>query len=229
MKFWTAEDVYKYLGEPVKIPINDAGESAPPDAVVPMDPTKLRDFCLSEKSTIKIIDFGQSFLSTDEVLPDKITTPLPITAPEILLGKRHIGPAIDVWAFGCTLFQILGNNQLFDPFLNSKNQLLVEFVRTMGKLPDEWWGEWEERANFFDEDGNVLPGKVLYGRSGTISMSERLESVVLRDDEPVASGLEESEIKVLLDILERIFAAYEPEKRIRASEIAKTLPKTWDA
>jgi serine/threonine-protein kinase SRPK3 len=194
-----------------------------------MDSTKLKDFCLTDKSTIKIIDFGQSFLFTDEVPPEKITTPLPITAPEVLLGKRPIGPAIDIWAFGCTLFQILGNNKLFDPFLNSKNQLLVEFVRTMGKLPNDWWSNWEERANFFDEDGNILPGKVLYGRSGTISMSERLESIVLRDDESVASGLEESEIKVLSDIFERIFASYEPEKRIHANEIVKMLPKTWDA
>jgi serine/threonine protein kinase len=65
-----------------------------------------RDFCRTEKSAIKIIDFGQSFLFKGKVFPDTSSTPLPITSPDVLLGNRSIGPAIDGWAFGCTLFQI---------------------------------------------------------------------------------------------------------------------------
>jgi hypothetical protein len=43
----------------------------------------------TEKSTIKIIDFGQSFLFKGKVSPDTISTPLPNTSPDVLLGNRY--------------------------------------------------------------------------------------------------------------------------------------------
>lgn len=47
---------------------------------------------------IKIIDFGESFLSND--IPDMLHTPLPVRAPEIIFGEK-LDYRVDLWSMGC--------------------------------------------------------------------------------------------------------------------------------
>lgn len=48
--------------------------------------------------TIKIIDFGQSFLPT--AVPQNLHTPLPVKAPELLF-KDSFDYRVDLWSMGC--------------------------------------------------------------------------------------------------------------------------------
>lgn len=48
--------------------------------------------------TIKIIDFGQSFLPT--AVPQTLHTPLPVKAPEVLF-KDSFDYRVDLWSMGC--------------------------------------------------------------------------------------------------------------------------------
>jgi serine/threonine protein kinase len=48
--------------------------------------------------SIKIVDFGQSFLSHDS--PSEFNTPPPVHAPEIIF-KDKVDYCMDLWSMGC--------------------------------------------------------------------------------------------------------------------------------
>ena len=52
----------------------------------------------SSSSSIKIIDFGQSFLHDE--CPGALRTPLPVRAPEIIF-KDRVDYRVDLWSMGC--------------------------------------------------------------------------------------------------------------------------------
>ncbi|KAL8381932.1 hypothetical protein RB595_005946 [Gaeumannomyces hyphopodioides] len=66
------------------------------------------------------------------------------------------GPACDLWALGCTLFEIRAQKPLFDKTAG-RDDLLVEMVQLLGKLPGPMWDhQWENRRKRFDDEGNDL-------------------------------------------------------------------------
>jgi serine/threonine-protein kinase SRPK3 len=52
----------------------------------------------SSLRSIKIVDFGQSFLSDE--CPGALNTPLPVRAPEIIFRDR-VDYRVDLWSTGC--------------------------------------------------------------------------------------------------------------------------------
>jgi serine/threonine-protein kinase SRPK3 len=56
---------------------------------------------------IKIVDFGESFLSDD--IPDMLHTPLPVQAPEIIFGEK-LDYRVDLWSIGCMVSSDLKRN-----------------------------------------------------------------------------------------------------------------------
>ncbi|BCS28503.1 uncharacterized protein APUU_70073S [Aspergillus puulaauensis] len=40
-----------------------------------------------------------------------------------------------------------------EPFPVELEEVTMEQVEMLGKLPDRWWNEWEARSDWFDEDG----------------------------------------------------------------------------
>lgn len=50
------------------------------------------------KPSIKIIDFGEAFLSDD--ISSTLNTPLPVRAPEIVFGDK-LDHRVDLWSTGC--------------------------------------------------------------------------------------------------------------------------------
>lgn len=66
-----------------------------------------------------------------------------------------IGLACDIWALGCTLFEIRLQGQLVQ-MINDPDQALEALVGFFGKLPEPWWSEWKARGQYFTEDGERL-------------------------------------------------------------------------
>jgi serine/threonine-protein kinase SRPK3 len=52
----------------------------------------------SLRGSIKIVDFGQSFLSDE--CPGVLNTPLPVRAPEIIF-KDKVDHRVDLWSMAC--------------------------------------------------------------------------------------------------------------------------------
>lgn len=62
------------------------------------------------KSGVKIIDYGSGCFSS-EIVFSYIQSRF-YRAPEILLGRSY-GPEIDIWSFGCILFELYSGMPLF--------------------------------------------------------------------------------------------------------------------
>ena len=59
------------------------------------------------QSTLKLIDFGLSVVWAEgQTLFKSYGTPC-YTAPEIIGGKRYLGPQVDVWSLGVSLSTML--------------------------------------------------------------------------------------------------------------------------
>ncbi|KAL7267061.1 hypothetical protein RUND412_010365 [Rhizina undulata] len=128
MDRWSEEEVYECFGEPYlsKITRYDGQPCmphAPEYAVRPVDPEALVSFCLTASAHVKIVDFGESLLSTG--MPAAITLSTPILS-------------------GCVLFP---------SFDKDRKRVLREMVLMFGKFPDRWWEKWEKRSEYFAEDG----------------------------------------------------------------------------
>jgi len=153
---------------------------------------------------------------------------MPATAPTYLSpearfeGKSEL-PA-DVWALGCTVFQIRAGLPLFHTFLGGDSRILKATVETFGKLPESWWSAFESRHLWFDECGEPKAGT----EAMKTPIKQQLASVGYYDNppmrvgdsmvEPFGTGLDEVEIELLGDLLEKMMH-YRPEDRITIFEV----------
>ncbi|KAA8892829.1 kinase-like domain-containing protein [Sphaerosporella brunnea] len=130
---WSVEEVYAALGHPREIPMHEALQNgwdimAPHDPVSAHQPqclvyppavSRLWALCCSSPPTIRIIDFTESFpepwaaaaAAENRHLPG---TPRSVAAPELLLNlSTKVTKAIDVWALGCVIFELVSQGHPF--------------------------------------------------------------------------------------------------------------------
>lgn len=90
------------------------------------------------KKEIAIIDFGKSFRATDP--PKKPTIMNSLRAPEQFFGFSP-SQASDLWAFGCTLMDILGSRNPFErpPQEKTKTWFVIpKWEDALGPLPEPY-------------------------------------------------------------------------------------------
>ncbi|KAJ6613433.1 kinase-like domain-containing protein [Mycena sp. CBHHK59/15] len=217
------QDLQKYLGEPYKKPLSRRdGEpviSTPhePKYVVPSpERLELLRLCLSSPEAVylKICDFGEAFLWDDKSVITQLNTPCVYAAPEIIFHD-HISPAVDVWALAVLIHMVLsGGYLLFNSYHGIKKEVLREMVLTLGKLPDRWWTKWEDRSEYFDENGTFIgDGTKLPPVSGKFLKipSDRMEGEELKELERVI----------------RMMVSYGIMDRISAAEVVRLTPESW--
>jgi len=218
---WPVEKVYEHFGNPRKSPVirMDGGPltpAAPRYAVRPPNPLRLAKLFLTEDCNIKITDFGEWFLSADAEGPELLNTPIALAAPEIIFCDA-LSPKVDVWSLACVIFEVLSDHSLFESFFEDCDEVLVEMVRTFGRLPERWWRQWDSRSTFFDDDGMFKPDLGdLTRRARTVDLKERLGQIRRRD------GDGQMELSGDLDGLEVVLGRmlrYEPEDRIGVEEV----------
>ncbi|KAI1738950.1 kinase-like protein [Xylaria scruposa] len=215
------DELMSVLGEPEKAFVRtESGEDLPASSprylVAPADTSRLGDEYLTGQ--ICVIDFGESFRISSP--PADIGTPENYLPPEVLLGcqENAIGPACDLWAFGCTLFEIRSQLPLFY-MIFGEDELLAEMVRFFGKLPQTWWDEWEARRDYFDDQGTWLRDEEDW--SLEVALSKHTEIRKSGDPKgPVqkTTFIPEAEQKLIADLLYKLFR-YEPEKRLSVEDV----------
>lgn len=213
------DELLAKIGQPTKVSVKtESGELPPscPEYVVPRaDISQLGNEFLTDE--ISVIDFGESF--TFSTPPEGLGMPENYLPPEVLMDLPDaIGPACDLWALGCTLFEIREQIPLFYMIYDT-DELLAEMVRFFGKLPEEWWNNWEGREGYFDESGKWL-------RKGEdwcleVALSKPVEIFDSGEDYKKGPKMSMvtpvSEQKLLADLLYKLFQ-YKPEKRISADQ-----------
>ena len=187
-----------------------------------------------------LIDFGESFEISQP--PDDLGIPGPYRSPELILDKKaSLGS--DIWALGCSLFEIRTGRKLFSPFDDEDNEYLDAFVQVLGRLPEPWWSTtWEDRRRIYedkvDDQGLVVAALASEPRDDNKGKKERTvhPSVAanarsLKDK--IAPGvwymsdrrpnrdrhrdISQAEQKVFADLLRRLLE-YKPEARISVKD-----------
>ncbi|TVY75882.1 Serine/threonine-protein kinase SRPK [Lachnellula suecica] len=155
-------EVLQILGSPVLNPVMNASNechnepTAPKYLVYPVNWSAVDTQYISKSPCL--IDLGESFHISQP--PENLGTPGPYRSPELLLDKKA-GLGSDIWALGCTLFEIRTGRKLFDTFDDGDDDYLDAMVQVLGKLPERWWEEtWEARRRIYrdevDERGLVV-------------------------------------------------------------------------
>ncbi len=132
--------VLRILGEPMQNKVLDeAGESpsnttAPDYLVYPVQWDKVDSRYITDQACL--IDFGESFEASKP--PKNLGTPGQYRSPELILDKMA-GVGSDLWALGCTLFEIRTGRKLFSPFDDENDDYLESMALVLGKLPEPWW------------------------------------------------------------------------------------------
>jgi serine/threonine protein kinase len=135
------EQVLALLGEPETTDIHIRKDShptpemphAPKYLVYPVD---FRDVSLSVISPrAQVIDFGQSFDTSQGPPPAAFGIPANYAAPEVVLDNSG-STAMDLWSLGCTLYEIRLGQRLFDVFqllALSKKSYMDEIASLLGE------------------------------------------------------------------------------------------------
>ncbi|KAI8612311.1 kinase-like domain-containing protein, partial [Chytriomyces sp. MP71] len=103
------------------------------NAVIHRD-LKPENLLLDSQKTIKIIDFGfGNNYRLDSQLDTFCGSPF-YAAPEMILGKKYIGPEVDVWSLGVILFALLCGHLPFDD--DNMKELYKKIASGVYKCPE---------------------------------------------------------------------------------------------
>ena len=111
-------------------------------------------FTDQSKDSIKIIDFGCACTQFRKGWT-YVGTRL-YRAPECVLGLPYDN-AIDMWSFGCILFEMLTGSPPFPA--HDEEELLDYIVYRIGKIPQHMIDSRYPQEKFFDEDSNLIGSK----------------------------------------------------------------------
>lgn len=164
------DKLFTIMGKPetARVTTRDGGPhslpSAPQYVVCPLDWDYIAE---SSETGAKMItykacvtDFGESYKVSSP--PLDLGIPMAYSAPEYDLEKKT-GISNDLWALGCTLFEIHAGRKVLDMFEEELDEHLFIIATVLGKMPEPWWPEtWERRRENF-KDGVDETG-ASYGR-----------------------------------------------------------------
>ena len=212
--------MYEVFGDPWEVEINRRDGQpltvhAPEYAVPPVSPDDLLPLCLADPC-IKIVDFGEAFFPA-KYIPQRLGTPPCYASPEVRFGDI-VGPASDVWSLACLLKLVLSNRFLFGTCWD-RDEVLVDMVRTFGKLPDRWWNQWESRAEYLAEDGTRLAGD-----HEDWMKPVDLKTLLLEETHGAISEFEPEEMAGFERVIHGV-VRYEPGDRISAQEVEQQLQR----
>lgn len=247
----TEDELLNALGAPVRNEVLSTGGKPHDLPSVPrylVYPVQWADVDMKYiESDSCVIDMGQSFDVSHLPAGDDLGTPGPYRSPELILDKAA-GIGSDLWALGCTLFEIRTGRKLFCPFDDDDDSYIDAMVQVLGKLPEPWWSTgWESRRRMYEDEAgehgravavlHEVPASELRreGQEGIISTVHPSVAQDARSiQEMLAPGLwyflirgydnnfhediEETEKEAMRDLLGRLLT-YDPAIRLRGKDL----------
>ncbi|CAB3363149.1 Hypothetical predicted protein [Cloeon dipterum] len=93
---------------------------------------------INKDGVLKVADFGHARECKEETNSfSNMVVTLCYRAPEMLLGERNYGPAIDVWSAACVMAEIITGNVLFHG--HDENSQIAAILDTCGPISKDVW------------------------------------------------------------------------------------------
>jgi serine/threonine protein kinase len=160
--------------------------------------------------------------------PERCETPMALRAPELVLGTAF-DHRVDVWSFGCLLYEFLTGTPLFTvsswagiPQHENDDDHLLQMMDILGKLPSDLADKWARRARYVGPGGEIIRTDVSEEEdpeSSELVFGPSLETLL----EDLPDEIRDEERRVILGLLKRCLA-YDREQRPTATEL---LQEPW--
>jgi serine/threonine-protein kinase PRP4 len=176
-----------------------------------------------QRNILKICDLGSAFPVSDTPTAPYLVSRF-YRAPEVMLGIPY-DYAVDVWAIGCTLFELYTGKILFTG--RDNNQMLRAIMECRGKYPPKLLRRGTLTPHHFDEMLNfcsleqdkitgALKPKLVDFKKPTRDLKTRLMGQGTRG----MSDVEAKDLALFMDFLDKCLSL-NPEKRITPNDALK--------
>jgi len=221
--------LYNITGQPIQLPVVRLDGAPLPPGVPRMVVGPARTGTPSDKISpahlpVMISDFGEALEPAITIRRHAHTLP-PLTPPESFFPDNRTDISMsfpgDIWTLACTMWEILGDRSIFDPWDASRDEILLDQVEVLGKLPDRWWSAWDTRDRCFDEEGltNVQENRHLRG-SGTIAaLEERYDWCISEPRKRMKMDSPEKGEKEAFLAMVKAMLVYRPAERATIQEV----------
>ena len=108
---------------------------------------KPNNILISFDNVVKIADFGLArthYENENRLYTEKVSAKW-YRPPEMILGERRYGFSLDVWALGCTFYEMMTGKLLFQG--ETDIEILHSIINIFGPPDKEDWPEWTQLPN----------------------------------------------------------------------------------
>lgn len=151
--------------------------------------------------------------------PKRTATPLGLRAPELILNQPF-DSGIDIWAFGCLVYEFLTGQALFVVMMFGYNQEdrettddthLTQLNDKIRRLPKSIMDDWPRASKWFDSDYNPLHP---YGYYDSYQPLEQ------RFAKHKPADVDDEEAAIVCQLIREILV-YDPTERPSAADLLK--------
>ncbi|OAA69875.1 protein kinase domain-containing protein [Cordyceps fumosorosea ARSEF 2679] len=220
----SVEQFYRTYGHPERYEVSHVdGGPLPPN--IPIEAVRLvnigkkaKEISLEEIDLL-VVDFGESFAPELSTRPcEDCRSHLAARPPEShfeLLSPLSF--SADIWCLGLAIWDLFAIRPLFAAAFSPPAAIIAQHVDALGPLPSRWWSRWEERHDYFDEDGNSIQGKY-----GGPTLNKAFDDWLHKYRAKFNAGVfSEEEKTAFLQLLRRMLS-YDPLQRPTADEVLKS-------
>ena len=215
---------YEKYGEPETVPITlqngkSLPQNVPPKAVIPLylgmdaEEFKLHD------AQVLLSDFGESYSPSSEIRRgEDCHTPLAVRPPEARFEPRApLSYSADIWSLAVAIWEVLGMKAIFSNEYVTEDEMVSQHIDVLGPMPRSWWDRWEERGEFFDQDGHPTEGREVWPELG-----QAFERGVQDYRRKLQMGVfGEEETQAILNLIRRMLT-FQPEERPTIEEVLES-------
>ncbi|KAK8154048.1 kinase-like domain-containing protein [Phyllosticta citrichinensis] len=170
---------------------------------------------------IKIIDFGEAFLSNEKP-PERLnveriaTVQAIVQAPEVTFGDP-LDHRMDLWSMGALLYELINGQRMFRLECKTDRGQLIETLDIIsGEIPERWWQAMKKQKRMFGEEDYVEEYHRIY--ENTVAHELRKSYFNEHYDEDETDVFSMKDINRVSELIERLMQL-EPSKRASAAEI----------